>query len=111
MTFSSNPWADRDKQQGATPTPVVSAMDALQDLYPTNIKDERKCLQEIRVQGKTIPSNYILNNGMKATEFALLFVMRHHLKRKNTDKQSLAATDIEIATDSHDTLPEELTEK
>lgn len=50
------------------------------------VKEERKCLSEIRNYVGPIPENYVLSNGMKAEDFALMYVLGHQLKRK--EKQS-----------------------
>jgi hypothetical protein len=53
------------------------------------VKEERKCLSEIRNYNGPIPENFVLSNGMKAEDFALMYVLGHQLKRK--EKQSSAA--------------------
>jgi len=59
-------------------------------VYPAvpfmTVKAERKCLSEIRSHCGTIPENFILSNGMRAEDFALMYVLGHQLKRK--DKQT-----------------------
>lgn len=47
-----------------------------------NVKEERKLMSEIRAQGASISSTFILSNGRRATEFALYYILRHHLRRK-----------------------------
>ena len=91
MSYLSNPWLDRSHDGGddcAEAASISMPVPELDLVYPTDIKDERKCLQEIRGQGKSIPMNYVLQNGMKATDFALMFVMKHHLKRKNNKENA-----------------------
>jgi hypothetical protein len=50
------------------------------------VKAERKCLSEIRTRCSTAGDNFVLSNGMKAEDFALMYVLGHQLKRK--EKQS-----------------------
>lgn len=55
-------------------------------VYPAvpfmTVKAERKCLSEIRNHCGPIPENFVLSNGMKAEDFALMYVLGHQLKRK-----------------------------
>lgn len=55
-------------------------------VYPAvpfmTVKAERKCLSEIRNYPGKIPENFVLSNGMKAEDFALMYVLGHQLKRK-----------------------------
>lgn len=59
-------------------------------VYPAvpfmTVKAERKCLSEIRNHGGPVAENFLLSNGMKAEDFALMYVLGHQLKRK--EKQS-----------------------
>ena len=50
--------------------------------YPSCPKEERKFLQEIRSVGKDIPKTYVLSNGMKATDFSLLYIVKNHFQKK-----------------------------
>jgi hypothetical protein len=72
----ANPWLDYVKGR----PPVMNATP--QDYPAISVKEERKCLHEIRNMGKTMPVNHRLWNGVKATDFALQFILSHHLKRK-----------------------------
>ena len=66
-------------------------------VYPAvpfmTVKEERKCLSEIRSYGDNIPDHFVLSNGMKAEEFALMYVLGHQLKRK--EKQQSAGSSID----------------
>ena len=66
-------------------------------VYPAvpfmTVKEERKCLSEIRSYGDNIPDQFVLSNGMKAEEFALMYVLGHQLKRK--EKQQSAGSSID----------------
>lgn len=47
------------------------------------VKEERKCLSEIRNRcSNGIPENFVLSNGMNAEDFALLYVLGHQVKRR-----------------------------
>lgn len=74
---TSNPWIDVVSVENVPPEPVRHHSSAT-----VNIKEERRCLAEIRAIGATIPFHYVLSNGQKATDFALQYILRHHLKRK-----------------------------
>lgn len=54
-----------------------------------SVGQERQCLNEIRRVGLGVSSSYKLRNGMSAGEFALNYVVGHHLKRqaKNVSKR------------------------
>ena len=62
-------------------------------VYPAvpfmTVKDERKCLSEIRSCSENIRGNFTLSNGMTAEDFALMYVLGHQLKRK--EKQTVTA--------------------
>ncbi len=95
-----NPWVERHTlvqhkgESSGTRTPFSELLHMpLCPNYPSCVKEERKCLQEIRAQGPSIPDNYVLSNGLVATDFALYFVMKHHLKRKG---KSTTRTQTEI---------------
>ena len=77
---NTNPWSDH-------PTPITRPV-----LKPLNIslKEERQCIAEIRAMGMNMPLNYVLANGQRATEFALQYILKHHLirKEKKTEKKT-----------------------
>ena len=64
-------------------------------VYPAvpfmTVKEERKCLSEIRnyCGSVNVPENFSLSNGMKAEDFALMYVLGHQLKRK--EKETLSS--------------------
>lgn len=51
-------------------------------MYPIGVKDEHKCLYEIRSKGPNIHLGTVLPGGIRAVDFALYFVCQYHLKRK-----------------------------
>jgi hypothetical protein len=74
----SNPWLDQTCVIHR-PRPDAPVVDP--DLLNVDVKEERKCLAEIRSKGPGISSQYVLKNGQRAVDFALAYVFRH-LKRK-----------------------------
>ena len=74
-----NPWEERPRP--AFP-PIVAPQHVIPRYYPSTTKEERKCLQEIRSKGPNIPVTAVLANGMRACDFALAFVIKYHLKKK-----------------------------
>lgn len=95
-----NPWSDgavtsRDVQDTTlhallTTNRLSPPSSTKRVVYPAvpfmTVKAERKCLSEIRSYCGNIPENFVLSNGMKAEDFALMYVLGHQLKRK--DKQA-----------------------
>jgi len=51
-----------------------------------SVKDERKCLNQIRKSEDQIDNDFRLWNGIKAVDFALMYTLSHHLKRKTKGK-------------------------
>lgn len=78
----TNPWLEPD-DEGTSTTMTTTTFAYLPPKYPATMKEERKCVHELRSKGNSVSIYTLLSNGMRATEFALAFVMRHHLKRKN----------------------------
>lgn len=64
------------------------------------VKDERKCLSEIRSYCGEIPENFVLSNGMKAEDFALMYVLGHQLKRKEKQSNSMSSNSGSSGTSS-----------
>lgn len=71
----------------------VSESSSKRVVYPAvpfmTVKEERKCLSEIRSYSGSNPENFVLSNGMKAEDFALMYVLGHQLKRKDKQLSSL----------------------
>lgn len=69
-----------------SPSPEPSSTNTKRVIYPAvpfmTVKAERKCLSEIRNYTGESPENLVLSNGMRAEDFALMYVLGHQLKRK-----------------------------
>lgn len=70
-----DPWVS------AKTSPIDSNTSTEFEGYPSCPKEERKLLQEIRNAGRNIHKNYMLSNGIKATDFALQYVIKNHFNR------------------------------
>lgn len=84
-----DPWSDRLSSRKHQPPLVVTREDVYLEIcprYPTCPKEERRCLQEIRSLGVSVPDNYVLSNGLVITDFCLAYIMRHHFKPKESSK-------------------------
>ncbi len=82
--IQSNPWSDELPLQTPHPIPPLNL----------TVKEERQCIAEIRAKGTSLPNNYVLCNGQRATEFALQYILKHHLKRKEKKHCELPQKDI-----------------
>lgn len=74
----ADPWNDVPKGY----VPLCNEDETTSSAYTLTVKDERRCLQEIRNLGRNMPLTHCLWNGMKAVDFALKFILNHQLKRK-----------------------------
>lgn len=54
-------------------TPAITGM---------TVKEERSCLSEIRKLDDDVTHEHVLSNGWTAGEFALMYILGHHKKRK-----------------------------
>lgn len=80
--FRANPWVDHRRNE-TQPRAMETNDNAEYATTPLSVKEERKCLQEIRAVGRAMTSAHVLSNGMRATDFALQFILNHQLKRKS----------------------------
>lgn len=80
MSFTPNPWIDKSLPPSQSPGIVQAPKN-----YPATLRDEKRCLQEIRGKGAGISVNAILSTGIRAMDFALFYVSKYHLIRKNKD--------------------------
>lgn len=76
-TKSINPKSINEQKIKRVMSPAISFM---------SVKDERKCLNQIRKCEDQIDNEYKLWNGIKAVDFALMYTLSHHLKRKTKGK-------------------------
>lgn len=56
-----------------------------------SVKEERRCLSEIRKLGDDIGDKHLLSNGWTAGRFALMYVTGQHVKRKTKTKTKTIA--------------------
>lgn len=94
-----NPWADRRRRDKNSETGNAFTFTPSPQ-YPSCAKEERKCLNELnRAGGGDLPSNFVLSNGMMATDFCLEYITKHHFKRKSSSSKSqLNARTLPILT-------------
>lgn len=55
------------------------------------VQEERAALSQIRKIGESIHPHFILENGMRAGDFALAYIQGHHKKRQDKHKKKLYA--------------------
>lgn len=76
----NNPWLD-DPPPTLTSSTIIHPP-PMPPRYPSTLKEERRCIQELQSRRANLSPNALLSNGMRVTDFALAYVMKHHLKRK-----------------------------
>ena len=118
-SYRMDPWAANDNTkkklstQENTKTSLHSMLSSARQIppqptgkrvvYPAvpfmTVKEERKCLSEIRSFGDTVPDHFVLSNGMKAEDFALMYVLGHQLKRKEKQQSTAFQSEPDTETD------------
>jgi hypothetical protein len=78
----NNPWREEPRTHESPALPPAALTMTPPPGYPSTVKEERRCLSEIREKGANVPVNTILSCGIRAVDFAIFYVSQHHLKRK-----------------------------
>lgn len=106
MLSCNDPWIDsRCTQNTAGNTENTENTYAYNSVLcrQMSTKEERTCLCEIRSREGEIGCKSLLHNGMTAGDFALRYVLGHHVKRSATKKkrkQAQEQTEPAVTQDS-----------